>query len=109
MRWLVLCAFALQVFANPFDGVTPSAPEEIASLNADLLVDGFVSAASGQISLVQSDLHIKGAQDLVLQRTYIPPQILGSYDNKAERDRLALGKALYQLLVKNLFTMRLVI
>ena len=60
MRWIVLFALALRVFANPFDEVTPSAPEEIASLNADLLVDGFVSAASGQISLVQSDLHIKG-------------------------------------------------
>jgi RHS repeat-associated protein len=97
MRWLVLFAFALRVFANPFDEVTPSAPEEIASLNADLLVDGFVSAASGQISLAQSDLHIKGAQDLILQRTYVPPQILGRYDDKDERDRLALGKALYQL------------
>jgi hypothetical protein len=74
MRWLVLFAFALRVFANSFDEVTPSVPEEIVSLNADLLVDDFVSAASGQISLVQSDLHIKGAQDLILQRTYVPPQ-----------------------------------
>lgn len=97
MRWLALFAFALQVFASSFDEVAPSAPEEIASLNGDLLVDGFVSAASGQLSLAQSDLHIKGAQDLILQRTYIPPQILGSYDDKQERDRLALGKALYQL------------
>lgn len=94
MRWFVLLAIALRVFANPFDEMIPSAPEEIASLNADLLVDGFVSAASGQISLVQSDLHIKGAQDLYLQRTYIPPQILGRYDDKDEIDRLALGKAL---------------
>ena len=97
MRWLVLFAIALRVFANSFDQVTPSAPDEIASLNADLLVDGFVSAASGQLSLVQRDLHIRGAQDLVLQRTYIPPQILGRYDDNNERDQLALGKALSQL------------
>ena len=97
MRWLVLFAFALRGFANPFDEVTPSSPEEIASLNVDLLVEGFVSAASGQISLAQSDLHVKGAQDLILQRTYVPPQILGRYDDKDERDRLALGKALCQL------------
>lgn len=100
MRWLILLAFTFRVFANPFDEVVPSAPEEIASLNVDLLVDGFASAASGQISLAQSDLHIKGAQDLILQRTYVPPQILGRYDDKDERDRLALGKALYQLYAK---------
>jgi hypothetical protein len=37
MRWLLLFAFALRVFSNSFDQVTPSSPEDIASLNADLL------------------------------------------------------------------------
>jgi len=97
MRRLVLFAFALRVFATPFDEITPSAPEELASLNADLLVDGYVSAASGQLSLAQPDLHIKGAQDLMLQRLYIPPQILGRYEDNEEKDRLVLGKALCQL------------
>jgi hypothetical protein len=71
-----------------------------ADLLNTLLVDGFVSAASGQISFVQSDLHIKGAQDLILQRIYVAPQILGSYDDKQKRDRLLLGKALCQLYAK---------
>ena len=55
MQWLLLFAFALRVFASPFDEVTPSAPEEIACLNADLLVGGFVSVASGQIAVTQAD------------------------------------------------------
>ncbi len=100
MHWLLLFVFTLRAFASPFDEVTPSSPEEIASLNTDLLIDGFVSVASGQLSLTQFDLHVKGAQDLTLQRTYIPPQILGRYHDKDERDQLALGKALYQLHAK---------
>jgi hypothetical protein len=37
---------------------------------------------------------VKAAQDLSLKRTYIPPQILGSYEEKDDFDRLLLGKAL---------------
>jgi len=100
MRWFVLLTFTIRIFASSFDEVAPSSPEEIASLNTDLLIDGFVSAASGQLSIAQPDLHVRGAQDLILQRTYLPPQIFGRYDDKEERDRLELGKALNQLHVK---------
>lgn len=101
MRWLILCCFAFfQLSANNFDKIVPSVPEEIASLNADLLVDGFISALSGQIVLSEKDLYVKGAQDLVLERTYIPPQILGRYEDKDKIDRLALAKALLQLETK---------
>ena len=100
MRWLLSILLVCQSFATSFDEVTPSTPEEIASLNADLLVEGFVSAVSGQLSLVETDLHIRGAQDILLRRTYLPPSILGRYEDKPERDRLELGKALYQLHAK---------
>lgn len=100
MRWVLLFAFSLRVFANPFDAVTPSAPEEIASLNANLLVDGFVSAMSGQLVLSEEDLHVRAAQDLALKRTYIAPQILGRYHDNDKRDRFELGKALVQLNAK---------
>jgi RHS repeat-associated protein len=101
MKWiLLLISLSFNLFAGSFEDITPSSPDEIASLNSDLIIEGFVSAMSGQISLSEIDLHVKGSQDLLLKRTYVPPQILGSYDDKDERDRLALGKALCQLNTK---------
>ena len=106
MKWiLILISLVYHLFAGSFDEITPSSPDEIASLNADLLVEGFVSSMSGQISLPEVDLHVKGAQDLFLKRTYIPPQILGNYDDRDERDKLALGKALCQLNTKGWTTL----
>ncbi len=101
MKWiLLLISLSFNLYAGSFDEISPSSPDEIASLNADLLVDGFVSVLSGQISMSEIDLHVKGSQDLLLKRTYVPPQILGRYDDKDDRDRLALGKALCQLNTK---------
>ena len=97
---LLLTSLILHLFAGSFDEIAPSSPDEIAALNADLLVEGFVSAMSGQISLSAIDLHVRGSQDLFLKRIYIPPQILGRYDDKDERDKLELGKALCQLNTK---------
>lgn len=105
MRWIALLTFALPVLAGTFDEIVPSTPDEIASLNADLLVDGFVSVASGQLSLAQTDLHVKGAQDIHLRRTYLPPRILGSYDDEEKIDRFYLGQALYQLYAKGWVTL----
>jgi hypothetical protein len=96
MRWMLLFVTTVRLFATSFDDMAPSEPEEIASLNSDLLVEGFVSAVSGQLSLRQTDLHIRAAQDLLLQRIYISPQILGRYDDKNEIDQLLLGKSLAQ-------------
>jgi len=100
MRWLIFLTFGLRVFASSFDEIVPSTSEEILSLTTDLLVDGFVSVTSGQISISEVDLIVKGAQDLVLKRTYVPPRILGRYDDKDEADRLTLGKELLQLETK---------
>ncbi|MBS0622244.1 MAG: hypothetical protein JSR80_04735, partial [Verrucomicrobia bacterium] len=52
-----------------------SSPEQIATLNSepDFLIGGVVSPLSGQPVLRQTDMVIRGAQDLVLSRTYIPP------------------------------------
>jgi RHS repeat-associated core domain len=100
MRWIILLTFSFRLFAESFDDVTPSTSEEIFSLTTDLLVDGFVSVTSGQISISEVDLTVKGAQDLILKRTYVPPRILGRYDDKDKVDRLALGKELCQLETK---------
>lgn len=104
MRWFFILSISVHLFAGSFDEVVPSSPEEIASLTCDLLIDGFVSAASGQIALSELDLCVKGAQDLLLKRIYIPPQILGRYDDKDDQDKLFLGKALNQLKVKGWVT-----
>ena len=100
MRWFILFTLTFRLFASSFDEITPSSPEEILSLTSDLLVDGYVSVLSGQISLAETDLRVRGAQDVVLKRTYVPPQILGRYENKDKFDRLVLGGALRQLETK---------
>ncbi|MBS0622272.1 MAG: hypothetical protein JSR80_04880, partial [Verrucomicrobia bacterium] len=52
-----------------------SSPEQIATLNSepDFLIGGVVSPLSGQPVLRQTDMVIRGAQDIVLSRTYISP------------------------------------
>jgi len=96
---LFLCT-SLHLCGGPFDHIAPSTPDEIASLNADLVVDNFVSAISGQFSLSEMDLRVNSASDLILKRTYIPPQVLGRYHDKDQKDNLELGKALLQLHTK---------
>lgn len=100
MRWFVLLILSFRLFADVFENITPSTSEEILSLTTDLLVDGFVSVSSGQLSISEVDLTVRGAQDLVLKRTYIPPRILGRYDSKDTVDRFILGRELYQLETK---------
>lgn len=94
MRWLLCFIFTSRLIAAPFENVGPSTPDEIASLSTNLLIDGYISPLSGQVSLHETDLHIKAAQDLALKRTYVPPQILGRYEDKDDFDRLLLGKSL---------------
>ena len=101
-KFLILCFLgALSVttclLANSFDEVRPSGPEEFASLNSDLLIDGYVSAFSGQIILSETDLCVKGAQDVVLKRTYIAPPIMGRYDDKDSKDLFFTAQVLSQM------------
>src|SRR5579862_1073773 len=96
MRWLLCLILTSQLMAAPFDKVAPSTPEEIASLSTNLLIDGYVSALSGQAVLHETDLYIKAAQDLILQRRYVHPFIFGRYEDKDSFDRMALAWALVQ-------------
>jgi hypothetical protein len=94
MHRFLLIFFAVRVFAAPIDDLSPSAPEEIASLRTDLLIGGLINPFSGQIAYSEKDLHIHAAQDLILERTYVPPLVLGRYDTKNRHDRFALAQAL---------------
>lgn len=95
MKWLLCFIFTSRLLiATPFENIGPSTPDEIASLSTNLLIDGYISPLSGQVSLHETDLHIQAAEDLVLKRTYVPPQILGRYEDKDDFDRLLLGKSL---------------
>lgn len=69
MKWLLLVLNAsVSVFAHgAFECLSPSTPDEIASLGSELLIDGVVSAMSGQLTLSEEDLRVRAAQDLVLQ------------------------------------------
>ncbi len=80
MHRFLFLLFAVRVFAELIEDLTPSVPEEIASLQCDHLIDGVINPFSGQIVCTEIDLHIHTAQDLILRRTYIPPQVLGRYE-----------------------------
>ena len=94
MRWLLCLILTSRLMASSFDKVEPSNPEEIASLSSNLLIDGYVSPLSGQAIFHETDLYIKAAQDLTLQRTYVPPLIFGRYEDRDSFDRMGLGKSL---------------
>src|SRR5471030_243794 len=94
MRWLLCFILTSRLIAAPFENLRPSTPDEIASLSVNLLIDGYISALSGQPSLYETDLLIKAAQDLTLQRIYLPPQIFGRYEDNDRLDRMSLGKAI---------------
>jgi len=97
MLFWLLILLPLQLIANNCDNLTPSTPDEIASLNSDLLFDGRVSMVTGGLYFTETDLHVKAAGELALERTYIHPQVLGRYDAKDEIDRLVLLQVLANL------------
>ncbi len=95
MRWLLsLLLVSTRIFADPIEDLTPSSPEEIASLRTDPSIGGYVNPLSGQLSLKEEDLHILGAQDLTLSRIFLPPRIMGKYDDRNHRDKFELVAAL---------------
>lgn len=101
MRYLLLLCLSSQLTAASFEEVTPLLPEEAASLNGDLLIGAFVAPLSGQVFIHETDLQVKGAQDLLLQRSYVSPQILGRYEDKEKIDSYLLAKALIGQKSKN--------
>ena len=81
MKWLfffLVCIFTT-VFAFSEEESQEenflSTPEQIAALTSepDFLIGGLISPLSGQPVLRQVDLIVKGAQNIILSRTYIPP------------------------------------
>ncbi len=82
---LACCLLTASVFSSdkevPQEGLFLSTPEQIATLmsESNYLVGGLISPLSGQPTLRQTDLIVKGAQNIVLSRTYIPPYMPGSF------------------------------
>lgn len=75
---LVGCLLAVSAFSYDEEAKEEfflSTPEQVALLSSEPsgLVGGLVSPLSGQLVLRQTDLTAKGAQDIVLNRIYIPP------------------------------------
>ena len=72
---LILHAFATEDFNE--DPIIPSTPEQLATLYASqsYLIGGLISPLSGQLSLSQVDLDVKGSTPFNLSRTYIFPSI----------------------------------
>jgi hypothetical protein len=93
---LLFCSLTLTSFSQEVEeeSIDPSSPEQIAALSSDtdFLIGGVISPLSGQPCLRQTDLVVKGAQDLTLNRVYIPPHIPCSFpwtdsDKKERRKR----------------------
>src|SRR4051812_14522833 len=74
----LFCCFISLLFAkeDPFE-LLASSPDEMISLFSDesSLVGGLVSPLSGQLCLRSNDLCVKGANDLVISRVFIPPSL----------------------------------
>jgi hypothetical protein len=96
---LAYCFFTASSFANDEEvqeEFFPSSPEQIASLSSEpgYLIGGLISPLSGQPVLRVIDLVAKGAQNITLSRTYIPPYIPFSFEkhkhNQGEYDKANL-------------------
>ena len=86
MRFLICILFCiLSIIGFPEenleDRIILSTPEQIATLYSEKghLIGGLVSPLSGQVSLRQTDLIIKGAENLTLTRCYLSPSIPSSF------------------------------
>lgn len=77
--WIIFSLFTSLVSAEEeySEPLPISAPEHIATLHTEhsLLIGGLVSPLSGQLCLNQTDMIVKGAQEIALNRTYIPPYL----------------------------------
>jgi len=76
IAFLFCCLFSFAFAQEPeLEELLPSIPDQIATLNSEpsYLIGGLINPLSGQLSLRQTDLIVKGAQDLSLTRIYIPP------------------------------------
>ncbi len=74
---LLLTTFAFSEEDNVPENLFPSNPEQVAALASEssYLVGGLISPLSGQPVIRPIDLIVRGAQNIVLSRIYIPPYI----------------------------------
>ena len=86
-------------FAN--DELILSTPEELGSQNMGFLIKGLVSPLSGNLSLKETDLVIRGAQEIRLERIYTPPHIPSSFHDKKKHVKDWDQYFLHDYLLKN--------
>ena len=88
--FIISCFFVWPLFADKVskEEFNLSTPEQIAALTGDsqYLIGGVISPLSGQPVLNQTDLIVRGAQEIVLNRIYIPPNIPSSF-NKHKKNQ----------------------
>lgn len=80
-----------------------STPEQIVTLRSEpsFLIGGLISPLSGQLVLRNTDLISKGAQNVILNRIYIPPHILCSLPKHKNNQEDYDKKWLYDYLREN--------
>ncbi len=95
---LICCLLTVGAFSEEEDqdAFIISTPDQVAALSSEpnYLIGGLISPLSGQPVLRQTDLVVKGAQNLSLSRTYIPPYMPVAFEkhkhNKKEWDKYHL-------------------
>ncbi len=101
MRTISLLCFLLATLiasADEEDDLILSTPEQIAALRSEstYLIGGVVSPLGGQIALRETDLIIKGAQEIVLSRVYIPPYIPCHFPHRQHDKKIKIDPKEYE-------------
>ncbi len=92
MGWIALFA------EDDCEDFTPSSPFEISDLTCskEFLVGGLINPLSGQICINKTDLVAKGAQDIVINRTYIPPFLPEKQHKNPDLDKALRHQQLFR-------------
>jgi YD repeat-containing protein len=106
---LTCCLFIAPVFSNTDieaeakEEFFPSTPEQVATLSSEpsYLIGGLISPLSGQPCLRQTDCIVKGAQNIILSRIYIPPYMPCSFPRHSHTSGDWDNYNLYQHLAQN--------
>lgn len=102
---LLFCLASLPLFAveEPKETLILSSPDQLAALSCEpsYLVGGVISPLSGAPVMRQTDLIVKGAQDVILSRVYIPPYMPCFFPKHKENQEEHDKKYLYDHLAAN--------
>ncbi len=71
--WLILSLPCTLLFSEENEELFPSSSEQIAGFSLD--TNTLVSPLTGQLSIAETDLIARGAQNVALRRVYIPPHL----------------------------------